>query len=69
MLIVYSFVFQLSMVPTQRGASGSGSGTGVEPIDARFCEFITSEMTYSIMEATPMIFGTVKERIMELLDE
>ena len=58
------FVFQLSMVSTRGRASGSGFGAGVEPIDERLREFISSEITYDIMEATLVIFGTIKEGIM-----
>ena len=49
------------------GCSGSGSGTGV--MDDRMREFISSEVTHNIIEQTPVIFGTIKEGIMELLDE
>lgn len=40
----------------------------VEPIDERIHEFIMSDITCCILDATPVIFGTVKEGIMELLD-
>lgn len=56
------------MVSTQGGASGYGSGTGVEPIDERLLDFITSEITHCIIEAAPVTFGTINERIMELLN-
>ena len=42
---------------------------GVEPIDERIREFISSEITRGFLEVTPVIFGTIKEGIMELLDE
>ena len=32
-------------------------------------EFISYEITHSIMDQTPMIFGTIKEGILEILDE
>lgn len=49
--------------------SGSGSGSGVEPNDESICEFVMSEITCGILEETPMMFGTINKRIMELLDE
>ena len=61
------------MITRQGGSSGegtcSGSGSGVEPIDERMCEFITSEVTHDILEQTPVTFSTINERIMEILDE
>ena len=51
---------------TQEGGSGSrsGSGAGIEPISEQMHEFISSDITCSILEQTPMIFGSVKEGIM-----
>ena len=66
---MFEFQSVLIMVSTRGGAFGSGSGDGDEPIDERLYEFITSEITHGIMEATTMIFGTINEGIMELLDE
>lgn len=57
------------MVTTRGGASGSSSNAGAKPMDERLHGFITSEITHGIMEATPMIFSTIKEGIMELPDE
>ena len=56
------------MVTTRGGACGSGFGFGAEPIDKRLHEFITLDITHGIIEATVVIFGTIKEGIMELLD-
>ena len=52
-----------SMVTTRGGGFDSGSGSGAEPIDERMQEFITSEVIHGIMEATSVIFGTIKEGI------
>ena len=35
----------------------------------RLCELIASEVTRGIHDATPIIFGTVKEGIMEIMEE
>ncbi|KAL7619292.1 hypothetical protein Lser_V15G04015 [Lactuca serriola] len=43
---------------------GSGSGSGTKPIDERLCELIIVEATRDILDATPVIFVTVKEGIM-----
>ena len=69
MVIVCVFVVQLSMVSTRGGAYGSGSDAGAASIDERLRKFITYEITHGIMESTPVIFDTIKEGIMELLDE
>lgn len=60
------------MVASTRGGgygSGFGSGFSVEPIDKRIREFITYEITRGILDATPMIFSTIKEGIMEPSDD
>ena len=59
------------VINTHTGGSsfGSGSGAGTDPIDEQMWEFIQSEITRNILEQTPMIFGTVKEGIMEILEE
>ena len=38
-------------------------------MDDQMWEFISSEITYNILEQTSMIFGTIKEGILEILDE
>ena len=48
---------------------GSGSGFGAEPIDERLHELIEAEVTRGILDATPVIFGTVKEGIIEIMEE
>ena len=48
---------------------GLGSGFGVEPIDERICEFVSSEITCGILDETPIMFGTITEGIMEMQDE
>ena len=62
-------LFQLSIVTSQGGASGSGSGVGVKPMDKRVHKFITLKITSSILDATPIMFGTIKEGIVELMDK
>ena len=61
------------MVITRGGDSnssyGSGSGSGIEPIDERLRMFIAAKVTCGIVDATKAMFGTIKEGIMELLDE
>ena len=48
---------------------GSGSGSGSEPVDERLREFIASEITRRILDATPVIFGSIKEGIVELMED
>ena len=68
-------VLQSSMVVTRFGAWGSrlgsrfGSGDGTKPIDERLCELIAVEVMRGILDATPIIFGTVKEGMMEIMEE
>ena len=55
------------------GGSGagerSGSCSGTEQLEERMREFVSVEITRGILYLTPMIFGTVKEGILEILDE
>ena len=48
---------------------GSGSGFGTGHIYNQMREFISLEITRSILEQTHVMFGTTKEGIMEILDE
>ena len=61
------------MVTTHHGSgySGSRSGldTGFEPIDKSLREFISSEITRSILNVTQMLFGSINEAIMELMED
>ena len=65
------------MVVTQFGAGGSASGLGsgagsgdtTEPIDERLSELIAIEVTRCILDATSVIFRTVKEGMMEIMEE
>ena len=64
-----------NMVTTRLGAggsglgSGSGSGSGSEQVDDGLCEFIASEIMRGILESTPIIFGSIKEGIVELMED
>ena len=53
------------------GGSGSRSGSGdtTKTIDERLRELIAVEVTRGILDATPMIFGTIKEGMMDILEE
>ena len=64
-MLYFSYVMS-----TQEGGSGSssGSGAGTELIDECMQQFISSEITYNIMEWTPVIYGLVEDGILELLD-
>ena len=70
-------IFQFSMVMTRFGAGGSGSGSGsgvgsgntTDVIDERLRELIATKVTRGILDTTPVIFGTVKEGIMEIMEE
>ena len=48
---------------------GSGSGSGSEPVDEGLRGFIASEITRAILESTPIIFGSIKEGILELMED
>ena len=65
-LIIIWFLF--SKVMRSHGG-GSGSSSSTKPIEERMQEFILSKIARSILEQTLVIFGTIKEGIMELLDE
>ena len=56
---------------TRGGGFGSGSSvaSGVDPIDKRIHEFVLFKITRGILDATHVMFGTIKEGIMKLLDE
>ena len=67
-LIIVWLLFSMVM-RTRGGGFGSGSGAGIKPIDEQMQEFILSDITHSILEQTLVIFGTVKEGIIEILDK
>ena len=48
---------------------GSGSGSGAKQLDEQTREFISSEITRNILDHTLVIFGLVKEGILEILNE
>lgn len=50
-------------------SEGSGSGFGVGLLGDQMQEFISSEITYIILEQTHVIFAMIKECIIEILDE
>ena len=49
--------------------SRSRSGSGVKPIYERLHDLNAAEVTRGILDATPVIFRTVKEGIMEIWKE
>ena len=49
------------------GSSGSGSGS--ELVGEGLREFIASEITRGILDATPVVFGSIKEGIIELMED
>ena len=53
------------------GGSGSrsGSGSGAEPVDEGLREFIAFEITRGFLKVTPVIFGSIKEGIIELMED
>ena len=61
------------MVVTCHGIGGSGSGSssgmGTKLINEGLQEFITSKITRGILDATPMMFGLIKEVIIELVED
>ena len=61
----------LSLVMTTQGGgscSGSISGTGTELISEQKWEFILLNINRLIMDQTPMIFGSIIEKILKILD-
>ena len=54
---------------TRDSSFDSSSGADVEPIDERMRGFIMSEITCSIFDVTHVMFGTINEGIMEIVDE
>lgn len=57
------------MVIIEGYGSGSSSDTDVEPINERIRKFITFEITPDILDMTSLMFGAIKEGIIEILDE
>ena len=54
---------------TYGGGFGLGLAFGAKQIDERICEFIMLEITHEIFDATPVMFGTIKEDVTKFLDE
>lgn len=73
MCVFIIYVMSFIMVTTRGGAGGSGyrsgSGTGTRPIDEGLHEFIALEIMQGILDATPMMLGTIKEGIIEMTEE
>ena len=61
-LIVYVLCFNMVMIHGRVGGSGSGSrsGSGTEPFDEGLCKFIASKITRGILDATLVMFGSIK---------
>ena len=67
---MYCRMVVLRSRPVDGGSGeGSGSGSGSEPVDEGLREFIASEITRGILESTPILFGSIKEGIMELMED
>ena len=60
MVLQYGMVVTRHEAGESRSRSGSGSGDVIEPIDERLHELIAAKVTRGILDATPVIFGTVK---------
>ena len=71
--MIFCLLYFSLVMTTQEGGpvfgSGSGSGVGIELISEQMWEFISSEITRGILEQTLVIFGSIKEGILEILDE
>lgn len=61
--------FSMVMRRHEAGGLGFGFGTSSESIDDGMQEFISSEITRGIIDANSMIFGSIKEGIMELMED
>ena len=72
---IYAFYFIMAI--TRHGAggsacisgSGSGSGVGSEQVDDGLREFIAFEITRGMLDSNPFIFGSIKEGIVELMED
>ena len=53
------------------GSSGEGTGSGSssELVNERLRDFITSEIIRGILQSTLIIFGSIKEGIVELMED
>ena len=56
-------------VDSSGAGGGSGSGPEVGQLDEQTREFLSSEITRTILEKTPVIFGSIKEGILDLMEE
>lgn len=72
----YVFCFRMVMITRHeagesgsRSGSGSGSGSGVGRVDEGLHEFIASKITIGILKSTLVIFWSIKEGIMELMED
>ena len=69
-LNIFHVVFGMMLSTQEWGLGyGSSSGTGADLINAWMREFISSEVTRNNLEWTPVVLGSVKEGILELLDD
>lgn len=63
--------FKMVMV-TRHGSGpsfGIGSGSGVVLSEAELRELLASEILQAILEETPIMFGMIKEGVIDLMDE
>lgn len=64
---LFHVVFSMVLSTQEWGlVSGPVSRAGTESIDVRIREFISSEVTRTILECTPVVCGLAKEGIFEL---
>ena len=64
-------MLMLGEIPVGSSGAGEGSGSGsrIEQLEERMREFVSAEIMRSILDQTPVIFGMVKEGILQILDK
>ena len=55
-------------VSSSGAMEGSGSGSRAGQLDVQMRDFISAEIMRNIIDQTPVIFGSIKEAIVELID-
>ena len=67
--LIIAWVLFKMVLRTRGGGYHSGSGVGIDPMDEYMWEFTLLEITRGILEKTHVMFGTIKEWIMEIMHE